>query len=132
MKFLFDSSAIFRAIKENKVDLLIGNYTLELARYELGNIVWKDCFLQDKLSKEEAHAILKTIRHAMSLIEMMPIEGNEDEILELAIQLKITFYDASYVYLARLKELHLITEDVRLIKKAVPTVIVSSLNDICK
>jgi hypothetical protein len=46
MKYLFDSSAIFRAIKENKIDLLTGNYTLELARYELGNIVWKDYFLQ--------------------------------------------------------------------------------------
>ena len=32
MKYLFDSSAIFRAVKENKIDLLIGNYTLELAQ----------------------------------------------------------------------------------------------------
>jgi predicted nucleic acid-binding protein len=132
MKFLFDSSSIFRAIKENKVDLLIGNFTLELARYELGNIVWKDCFLQAKFSKEEASAILETIKHALSLIEMMPVAGNEDKVLELAIQLKITFYDASYVYLARLKESQLITEDVRLIKKAVPTVRASTLNDICK
>ncbi len=30
MKYLFDSSAIFSAIKENKIDDLIGNYTLEL------------------------------------------------------------------------------------------------------
>ncbi|MEM2148079.1 MAG: hypothetical protein QXJ94_05695 [Candidatus Bathyarchaeia archaeon] len=42
MKYLFDSSAIFKAIKENKINLLIGNYTLELARYELGNILWKN------------------------------------------------------------------------------------------
>ena len=27
MKYLFDASAIFRAIKENKIDLLTGNYT---------------------------------------------------------------------------------------------------------
>ena len=31
MKYLFDSSAIIRAIKENKIDLLTGNYTLELS-----------------------------------------------------------------------------------------------------
>ena len=42
MKSLFDSSAIFRAVKENKIEFLAGNYTLELARYELGNIIWKD------------------------------------------------------------------------------------------
>ena len=29
MKYLFDASAIFSAIKENKIDDLIGNYTLE-------------------------------------------------------------------------------------------------------
>jgi hypothetical protein len=57
MRYLFDSSAIFRAIKENKVDLLTGNYTLELARYELGNIVWKDYFLQEKISKEETKLV---------------------------------------------------------------------------
>jgi hypothetical protein len=50
MKPLFDSSAIFRAIKENKIEFLAGNYTLELARYELGNIIWKDCVLHVKIS----------------------------------------------------------------------------------
>ena len=35
MKYLFDSSAIFRAIKENKIDLLVGNYTLEMGTRSL-------------------------------------------------------------------------------------------------
>ena len=60
-------------MKENKVDLLIGNYTLELARYDLGNIVWKDYFLQAKISKNEAKTIFKTLRHALSLMEVIPI-----------------------------------------------------------
>ena len=54
MKSLFDSSAIFRAVKENKVEFLAGNYTLELARYELENIIWKDCVLLAKVSEQEA------------------------------------------------------------------------------
>lgn len=54
MKYLFDSSTIFRAIKKNKIELLAGNYALELARYELGNIVWKDSVLQAKVSKQES------------------------------------------------------------------------------
>ena len=132
MKYLFDSSAIFRAIKENKIDLLIGNYTLELARYELGNIVWKDYFLQAKISKDEAKMILKSIKHTLAIMEVIPIESNEEEILESAIQLKTTFYDASYIYIAGLKELQLITEDLHLIKKTTSAVKASTLNDICK
>jgi predicted nucleic acid-binding protein len=132
MKYLFDSSAIFRAIKENKIDVLVGNYTLELARFELGNIVWKDYFLQAKISKEEAKMILKAIKHTLTLMEVIPIEGNEEEILESAIQLKTTFYDASYVQMSRIKELQLITEDLHLIKKAIPTIKASALNDFGK
>ncbi|RLI96776.1 MAG: toxin VapC, partial [Candidatus Aenigmatarchaeota archaeon] len=42
MSYLFDTSAIFRAIKEGKIEILAGNYTIELARYELGNAIWKE------------------------------------------------------------------------------------------
>ena len=130
MKYLFDSSAIFRAIKENKVDLLTGNYTLELARYELGNIIWKNYFLQVKISKEETKMISKTIKHTLTIMEVAQIAGIEEEILETAIQLKITFYDASYAYFAKSKQLQLITEDSRLIKKIKPNIDALALNDV--
>jgi len=130
MKYLFDSSAIFRAIKENKIELLTGNGTLELARYELGNIVWKDYILQGKVSEQEAKLITKAIKHTLTLMDVMGITGSEEEILETARQLKITFYDASYAYFAKLKELRLVTEDARLIKKTSATINVSTLDDI--
>ena len=130
MKYLFDASAIFRAIKENKIDLLTGNYTLEIARYELGNIVWKDYFLQAKISKEEAEMVMKAIKHTLTIMEVLQIASNEEEIFETSAQFKITFYDASYAYLAKAKELQLITEDLRLIKKITPTIKASRLNEI--
>ena len=130
MKYLFDSSAVFRAIKENKIELLTGNGTLELARYELGNIVWKDYILQGKVSEQEAKLMTKAIKHTLTLMDVMGIAGSEEEIMETATQLKITFYDASYAYVAKLKELRLITEDSRLIKKISATINVSTLNDI--
>ena len=130
MKYLFDSSAIFRAIKENKIELLNGNGTLELARYELGNIVWKDYILQGKVSEQEAKLITKAIKHTLTLMDVMGIAGSEEEILETARQLKITFYDASYAYFAKMKELRLVTEDARLIKKTSATINVSTLDDI--
>jgi predicted nucleic acid-binding protein len=130
MKYLFDSSAIFRAIKENKIEFLIGNYTLELARYELGNIIWKDCALQAKVSEQESKMMVKAIKHTLSIMDIIGIASSEEEILDTAIKLKITFYDASYAYFAKAKELKLITEDLRLIKKITPAVNVSTLDGI--
>ncbi len=130
MKCLFDSSAIFRAIKENKIEFLTGNYTLELARYELGNIIWKDYALQAKVSEQEAKILAKSINHTLTIMNVIEITDSEDEILDTAIKLKITFYDASYVYFAKAKELKLITEDLRLIKKITPVANVSTLDDI--
>ena len=130
MKYLFDSSAIFRAIKENKIELLTGNCTLELARYELGNIVWKLYILQGKVSEQESKLMTKAIKHTLTLIDVMGIAGSEEEILETARQHKITFYVASYAYFAKMKELRLVTEDARLIKKTSATINVSTLDDI--
>ena len=84
------------ALKKNKIEVLTGNYTLELARYELGNIIWKDYGLQAKVSEQELKMIAKTIKHTLSLMDIMGIAGNEEEILDSAVQLKITFYDASF------------------------------------
>ena len=130
MKYLFDSSAIFRAVKENKIEFLAGNYTVELARYELGNIIWKDCVLLAKVSEQEAKMMEKTINHTLNLMDLIEIAGSEEEILDTAIKLKITFYDASYAYFAKAKDLRLITEDARLIKKITPTTNASTLDSI--
>jgi len=130
MKYLFDSSAIFRAIRENRIELLTGNCTLELARYELGNIIWKDYALQAQISDQEVKMIIKTIKNALNLMDVYGIAGIEEDILETALQLKITFYDASYVYFAKAKELRLLTEDSRLIKKITPVVNVLTLDGV--
>ncbi|MDI9577076.1 MAG: type II toxin-antitoxin system VapC family toxin [Candidatus Bathyarchaeia archaeon] len=130
MKYLFDSSAIFRAIKENKVEVLTGNCTLELARYELGNIVWKDYVLQAKISGQEMKMLAKTIRRTLSIMDVLAAVGSEEEILETAVQLNVTFYDASYVYFARTKNLQLISEDKHLTKKAISVITALALDDL--
>ena len=128
MKYLFDSSAIFRAIKENKIEILTGNFTLELARYELGNIIWKEYALQAKISNQESKTLVKAIKHTLNIMDVLGVAGSEEEILDTAIHLKITFYDAAYAHFAKAKELHLITEDSRLIKKTTPTINASTLD----
>jgi predicted nucleic acid-binding protein len=128
MKYLFDSSAIFRAIKENKIEALAGNGTLELARFELGNIIWKDYALKTRISDQEANVLTKAIKPTLTIMQVMEIAGYEDKIFDVASQLKTTFYDASYVTLAKINKLKLITEDLRLIKKITSTVNTSTLD----
>lgn len=130
MKPLFDSSSIFRAIKENRVELLSGNCTIGLARFELGNIVWKGCALKAKVPEDEARMMAKAIGHALGIMEVMETAGYEEGILDTAIKLKITFYDASYAYIAKAKGLRLITEDARLIKKIAPAIDASTLDGV--
>lgn len=132
MKYIFDSSAIFKAIKENKIEILVGNCTLELARYEMGNIIWKNYTLQAKATDQELKILAKIIKQTLNIMEITQINCNEEEILETATKLKITFYDASYTYYAKMKELTLITEDSQLLKKVTPYIKASKLSDITK
>ncbi|MEM2466641.1 MAG: type II toxin-antitoxin system VapC family toxin [Candidatus Bathyarchaeia archaeon] len=130
MKYLFDSSAIFKAIKENKVDVLVGNCTLELARYELGNILWKSFALEGKATEMEIKSLAKIAKRVLGIMEVLQIDCSEEEILEIANKAKITFYDASYVYYAKAKNLTLITEDTQLLKKIAAQINASTLSDI--
>ena len=53
MSFVFDASSIFEAMLHGKVRVLSGNYTVDLTRYELGNVLWKRRALLGDLSEEE-------------------------------------------------------------------------------
>jgi predicted nucleic acid-binding protein len=130
MKYLFDSSAIFKTVEKNQIEVLSGNLTLDLARYELGNIVWKDSVLQARISVSDAKKLVKVFGRTLSVMDVLGIAGCEEEILETAIGFKITFYDAAYVYFAKTRGVRLVTEDLRLIKKISQTVNVSTLEDI--
>lgn len=130
MKYLFDSSAILKAIKENKIELLVGNSTLELARYELGNVLWKNFALQTKATEQEVKNLVKIIKQVLNMMEIAQITCNEQEILQTAAKLKITFYDASYAYFAKTKGLTLITEDSKLLEKITQSVKALKLDDI--
>jgi hypothetical protein len=42
MKYLFDASSIFEIIKAGNLKSLVDGYTTDLARFELGNVIWKE------------------------------------------------------------------------------------------
>lgn len=120
MSCILDSSAIFKAITEDAVQSLLGNYTVELARYELGNTLWKQHALRKKLSSDELKRLIRLVKQVLSIMEVLGIDCHEEDILGIAEKLKLTFYDASYVFYAKEKNLPLITEDETLIEKVKP------------
>ena len=51
---LLDASAIFNLFQSNRFSVLLDGATIPLARYEIGNIIWKNYKIRNRISKEEA------------------------------------------------------------------------------
>ena len=121
--YILDSSAIaiiLKRLRGKSVEILEGKITLDLARYELGNVIWKECILEGLISPEEAVNRVEEMAKILGIIRNEKIESVEDfrGVMKLATGLKLTFYDASYLHLAKSKDLTLVTEDEELSGKA--------------
>lgn len=92
--------------------LALGAYKVmvpEILRFELGNILGVG--VQRKRFTQEA---AKTYLHTFKTMDLR-FEGlNLEEVLELALKNKITFYDAAYVWLALEEKAVLLTLDERM------------------
>ena len=118
MKFIFDSSSIFRAIQTNRVRVLVERHTLDLARYELGNILWKEHALYRRLTRGELEDLMNIVKDVLGLMHILRTDCHEEDILRLSVRMGVTFYDASYCYFADRDRMVLVTEDRELIRNA--------------
>jgi len=121
--YLLDSSAIaviLKRLRERSVEILEGQFTLDLTRYELGNVIWKECAFGDLISPDKAVERVGDIARILEITKNESIRSSEDlrGVMKLATELKITFYDASYLHTAKSKEAILVTEDRELSDKA--------------
>jgi len=121
--YVLDSSAIaiiLRRLREESIEILKDQFTLDLTRYELGNVIWKECALRGLISPEKAVEKAGDISRILEITKNERIKSSGDirGVMNLAIELKITFYDASYLYTAKSKKAILITEDRELADKA--------------
>jgi len=116
---LFDASSVFVLVREllgEAPDLFWGNSTISLAYYEVGNALWRECFLLTRIVPEEASKLLKFM---FSIIRTMEVTLLEDEdlgksILDMAGKLNITYYDAAYLTDAQRSDKVLVTDDEKL------------------
>jgi predicted nucleic acid-binding protein len=123
MRALLDASAVLQLIKsvedEKALRVFDESYVLDLTKYEVGNGVWREYALQHAIQEEEFHEFLDSLRTVVDRAELLvPDPRNLLEIAQIAAKERITFYDASYIAMAKIRKLVLATEDAKLSKVA--------------
>jgi predicted nucleic acid-binding protein len=112
-KYLIDTSAIcpllISGIPFNAEECAVSSLT----EYEIGNVLWRENH-QKKL-KDPAR-IAAIFSEALAPLQKLEIDSLAN-VLDIAINRHLTFYDASYAYLAEKGNLKLVTADTDLLKK---------------
>jgi predicted nucleic acid-binding protein len=122
-QYLLDASAFILLIKKANVQTtfrcLQNSLILDLTVYEVGNAIWRESSLAKFLTAEEAKMLEKVAQIILSRTDKIL---NEDitfqKIMEIAKTEGLSFYDSSYIYFAKQKNIKLITEDQTLKDKA--------------
>ena len=123
MSYVFDASSILvltREFGEKVVDFLKEKVTSNLAVYEMGNVLWKECSLFKSLSVAD---VLETLTFIFSLVGVMQVlDVNTPRlgkrVLTNAVKLNITYYDSVYLTAAERIKGVLVTDDEELAKAA--------------
>jgi predicted nucleic acid-binding protein len=84
-----------------------------LTEYEIGNVIWKEKKSGRISEPQEIATIFSETINTLRKIEV----DSMAKVLALAIARNLTFYDASYAYLAEKEGLKLVTQDTDLLKK---------------
>ncbi|HKM59477.1 MAG TPA: type II toxin-antitoxin system VapC family toxin [Candidatus Bathyarchaeia archaeon] len=112
-KYIIDTSALYPMLVSGIPFNPEECATTNLTQYEIGNVLWKEN-QQKKLKDPEQ--IAKIFYEAIQPLRKLEIDSIAD-VLVVAIQRKLTFYDASYVYVAEKENLKLVTQDTDILKK---------------
>jgi predicted nucleic acid-binding protein len=125
---VFDASSIFVAIKTGQSHILKDSYSVILARYELGNIIWKETALSGLYSIDEGVQLVKVFDRILGEMKLRhpPLE----QVYKAALKYKMTYYDASYLFTAIDLDIPLITEDKKMRQKAESALRIYSLAEI--
>ena len=116
MKYLIDTSALYPLILmlRDKVLLYIDIlFVLDLTRYEVGNVLWEEYGRGRIKSLETAIPLFQEVLDSMNRLMVDNIGG----VLKIAVDKNITFYDASYIYIAEKMGLKLVSEDDEILEK---------------
>jgi len=115
-KYLLETSALYPLVLEFREKILLYKdlfVILDLTKYEIGNVIWKE-FKKNKI--KDLLTVLQLFKEILSDINELSIGKDLDEVEKISIENNMTFYEASYIYIARKHRLKLVTEDKDLLK----------------
>jgi len=112
-RYLIDTSALYpiliSGIPFNVDECAVSTLT----EYEVGNVLWREN-QQKKLKNPRRIATI--FSEAIRPLRKMEIDSIAD-VLAIAMERNLTFYDASYAFIAEKQNLKLVTQDANLLKK---------------
>jgi len=116
IRYLLDASALYPLILRLREGLL--SYkdrfaVLDLTVYEVGNALWK---ASRRGAVKRLAPVAEMFEEVLKGLERLSIGSRIYEVLDVAAKNGMTFYDASYVYVARREGLRLVTEDPELLR----------------
>ena len=114
---LLDASAIINLLANKETTRVVDGAIIDLTVYELGNIVWKWA-KRGKVEKSAAKEILSDIIKLVENAKRFSIHDGYIDILDIALENNLTFYDAAYLHLAIQQDLKLVTSDKELYQVA--------------
>jgi len=115
VEYLLDASALYGLVAHyrkwvgHREKLAI----LHLTVYEVGNALWKEA-RAGRLPWRETAGALSRVLSSLKVLDDPPLE----KVLEVAVERDLTFYDASYAYVAETLGLSLVTQDRELLRKS--------------
>lgn len=115
-RYLLDASAIYPLMLRLREELLsyVNRFAvLDLTVYEVGNVIWKE-FRRGRI--RDPTIVAELFEEIFSSIPVLRPQIGLREVVELAISENLTFYDASYLYAARIYGMKLVTEDSDLLR----------------
>jgi predicted nucleic acid-binding protein len=112
-KYLIDTSALYPILISGVAFNVDECAVSSLTEYEVGNVLWREN--QQKKLKDPAR-IAAIFSDALSPLRKLEIDSLVN-VLAVAMERHLTFYDASYAYLAEKENLRLVTQDTDLLKK---------------
>jgi len=112
-KYLIDTSALYPILLSGVAFNAEECAVTSLTEYEIGNVLWRESRQKKLKDPEEVATIFSEAIRPLRKLEIDSIAN----VLAIAIQRNLTFYDASYAYLAEKENMKLVTQDTGSLKK---------------
>jgi predicted nucleic acid-binding protein len=110
-KYLIDTSALYPILVSGVAFRVDECAVSSLTEYEIGNVLCKE---HKKL--RDPRRVATIFSEAIRPLKKMEIDSIAN-VLTVAIERHLTFYDASYAYIAEKENIKLVTQDEDLLKK---------------